>query len=172
VNGIVDQNESVETWDGLNWLPLGPAAWGIESKGTKTSGDWGLLDAGFVSTSALPANAAAVEPFNDLASESAVRLLLGRRVVGHSHLSGTLRATISHVFMNIGSDAVDLVISSDDGEGLTYIGDSGLLWTLADGTPLAIHVGGYRFDDDGRSTSVAGFFVGRIARLFKLQLHC
>lgn len=167
-NGVVNQDEHVEAWNGNTWVPVGFAYLGLESKGAGVPGDWGMIDAGLVTCETQP-QVSALSSFNDTADLTS---LLGMPVIGYSAVSGKLRARVSHVLAQVGNPPtrVDVVITRDDLSGLTYDGDSGLLWTLEGGRALAIHVGGYRPDNNGMTTHAVGFFARRLERDLKLRL--
>jgi hypothetical protein len=161
------------------WLPLGPSVAVQEDKGSTLPEEWGMFDGGVARIddpqfAALVGPLTAAQVFDHVAEADKIAILPGKPVFAERADGVTLRATVMAT-MTSGTNSEfgrhDLLIRHAQGDGLTRVGDSGLLWRLQeDGRPLALHLGSYRSNSAGLGTISATFFVQRASRRFGVQL--
>lgn len=159
------------------WKPLGPATGVQKDHGFGTPEEWGWFDGGLARIDdagflALLGALAIAQPFDHVAQADEISNLAGQPVFAMRANGSRLDAVVLNVMTDGLSDEFarhDLLIRHPEGIGLTRLGDSGMVWRLADGRPLAMHMGGYQ-QIGGVSTISACFFVQRLAQRFALQL--
>lgn len=177
--GIIMSAEKIKAWMNNEWREIGWPFQGVTMAGTGKLPDFGILDAGLIAIDPeIPeAERAACEPllvFSDIKDEKTVLALLDMEVTSISFSGEELRGVVSGVLCHHFDPGrifyCDLLIESRENRGLTLTGDSGTVWRDSSGRAIAVHVGGFNPDEQGRSRIAAGFFIHRLAKVFRASL--
>lgn len=176
---ILTQDDDVEYFASSGWRRLGPAIDSHEDGGEGTTSEWGAIDAGMARIDdpelrGYVMSLSSGEVFDHQWDVDVLKALILNKPVHAIRGNGTrIDAYVFAILTNdTGRDLPkhDLLIRHHEGEGLTRLGDSGIVWRLSDGTPLGMHFGGYNRNSQGVSTISAAFFVNRLAFRYNASL--
>lgn len=177
-NSIIAGEGHVDYYES-GWQYLGQAITAHEDLGYGISSDWGAFDGGLATVDSpqlLSTITSLPESYvfdHQQDPDTLETLLLNAPVYAVRGNGKRIDAQILGILINnTGRDLVrlDLLIRHYQGRGLTRQGDSGIIWRLSDGTPLAMHFGGYSQNSQGVSTISAAFFIARLKSRFNVNL--
>ena len=170
--------DPVEVFAEGGWNPLGHTSKSFYYTGPGVGGDFGFFDAGLITLEnpairddSLQRSTRAVYAAPQTLEEA--RGFLGMKVLGiGARTDVPLEAQVDQVWVEAVSGSsfrADLVIREPNGAGLTRGGDSGMLWTDADGVAVAIHAMGEETANGASPISVC-MFADRAATQLSVTL--